>query len=162
MIRIIKPTYQFKHVYDIEPDFLIGLAKKLIVLDMDNTIIRKNETNIDQAILDWIKSLKEQGFKIILCTNNHSQRHINVSQLIACEIVQSALKPFSWRLMKHLKGYSNESILWIGDQLFTDVLGSNMHHIDSVLVKPLSIHEHGLTKMVRHLERLVLKGNKDE
>ena len=45
----------------------------------------------------------------------------------------------------------------IGDQLFTDVLGGNRLGLFTILVTPVSEKEFIWTRIVRKLERIVLK-----
>jgi predicted HAD superfamily phosphohydrolase YqeG len=45
----------------------------------------------------------------------------------------------------------------VGDQVFTDVLGGNLAGAYTVLVRPISQKELGYTRLVRRLERLILK-----
>lgn len=45
----------------------------------------------------------------------------------------------------------------VGDQLFTDVLGGNLVGMYTVLVPPLAQQELGYTRLVRRLERWILR-----
>ena len=53
-----------------------------------------------------------------------------------------------------------ETTAVIGDQLFTDVLGGNRLGIFTVLVSPISDKEFIWTRIVRMLEKSILKRNK--
>jgi len=53
-----------------------------------------------------------------------------------------------------------EATALVGDQLFTDILGGNRLGLHTILVRPQSAREFPLTRVVRVLERALLRGGR--
>lgn len=58
--------------------------------------------------------------------------------------------------MEHM-GTSGSTTLFVGDQIFTDILGANRAGIHSILVKPVAKHEEIQIVLKRKLEYFILK-----
>ena len=153
------PTYNYKSVENI-PYYLIEENNiKLILIDMDNTIIDK-KGNYSKDIKEWIDRMKRSGIKIYIFSNSILSKLVRkVSKELKVNYYYSAKKPF-------LKGFKEitkrekvkpENMLMIGDQLFTDIWGGNRFGIKTILVKPISQKEGLYTKCKRPFEKLVLK-----
>ncbi len=54
-------------------------------------------------------------------------------------------------------GTDARTTLFVGDQIFTDILGANRAGIHSILVKPVAKHEEIQIVLKRRLEYFVLK-----
>lgn len=54
-------------------------------------------------------------------------------------------------------GTSGSTTLFVGDQIFTDILGANRAGIHSILVKPVAKHEEIQIVLKRKLEYFILK-----
>ncbi len=54
-------------------------------------------------------------------------------------------------------GTDARTTLFVGDQIFTDILGANRAGIYSILVKPVAKHEEIQIVLKRRLEYFVLK-----
>ena len=53
-------------------------------------------------------------------------------------------------------GLTKEEVLFVGDQLFTDVYGANRAGIYGILVKPINPKEEIQIVLKRYLEKIVL------
>ncbi len=54
-------------------------------------------------------------------------------------------------------GTTKNNTLFVGDQIFTDILGANKAGIHSILVKPIAKHEEIQIILKRRLEYFILK-----
>lgn len=162
------PDYYYQDFSKIDFNFFKEKGKSIIFLDIDNTIMSYSETRPKEAILDNIKYAIELGFEIILVSNNSKKRVGDFAKYIDLKFVSRAMKPFKRgykKALKLLNSYKKEDIIFIGDQLMTDIFGANRMGITNVLVNPIKISsEHWYTKINRCLENSVLKSikNKDQ
>lgn len=162
------PNFYYEDFSKIDFLKLQEKGKTIIFLDIDNTIMSYCEKRPNADILNNINNAVKLGFEIILVSNNNKQRVGDFAEIMNFRFVYRAMKPFKVGFKKALKLVNNESkenIIFIGDQLMTDVFGANRMGIDNILVKPLKTSsEHWYTKINRCLENSVLKSirKKDE
>ena len=51
---------------------------------------------------------------------------------------------------------NKDNTLFIGDQLYTDIMGANIAGLKSILVRPISSHESSFIKVKRIIEKPVV------
>ena len=152
----------YKDIYLIDYNKLYEQGKRLILMDIDNTMVAHDEVVGDDRLIDLYNKIISIGFEIIFLSNNHFKRVSDFSGLFNGKFIHSALKPFKSGYKKSLKiatrKYEKSEIIAIGDQLLTDVLGGNRFGIDIILVNSLDItHEKWYTKLNRKNEENILK-----
>lgn len=132
---------------------------KGIICDIDNTLLRWDKEKPDQKMLNWLQEAQVKGFKIIFLSNALPKRAQSIARLVSLPAKPKALKPFRGGFEKALAelDLDAKNVAMIGDQLFTDVLGGNRMGMYTVLVNPLGEKEFFSTKLLRFLERVVLK-----
>lgn len=155
------PTYLAKSVIDINFNKLYDEGKRIILFDLDNTLIsyEQKTCSSDLKLLSGI--LLSKGFKVYVLTNNYESRITNFKKSFqATDYGYKMYKPRTKRIMKYLeeKGITDYSkIIMIGDQLVTDILCANRLGVDSVLVKSISRKsEHFYTKINRMREKFIV------
>lgn len=148
---------------DIQKDIL-NKGIENILLDVDNTILTRDESIVPNDVSKWLSSAKKAGIKICLISNDW---HDNVKRA-ACSlnlpIVVKALKPFPIAFIKALNkiGAKKENTIMIGDQLLTDVVGAHIAGIKCYLVLPLVKKDLKHTLILRKIEKIFLKNIKPE
>lgn len=151
----------YKTVFDINYNKLYESGKRIILIDIDNTLISYDEYLPTDELIDLFKEIKEIGFKIIFISNNRHLRISRFANIIGVSYVHNAWKPFKKGYKRALKiGMEKDpkKYISIGDQLMTDVLGSNRMGIDAILVKALKKKsEKWYTKINRKVENRILK-----
>ena len=60
------PTYCIKSVFDLDYNKLYELGKKIILTDLDNTLISYKTTFANKELQDLNKELRKLGFKIFI------------------------------------------------------------------------------------------------
>lgn len=153
------PTYVYDKVENIPYELLKELNIKLILLDMDNTLI-DHKGIYSKELKKWIKNIKTKGIKPYIISNSISEIMVKkISKELGLQYYYKAKKP-------SLKGYyhilqetklEKENILMIGDQLFTDIWGGNRFGIQTILVKPINKKEIIISRIKRPFERIILK-----
>ncbi|MFP4286592.1 MAG: YqeG family HAD IIIA-type phosphatase [Candidatus Izemoplasmataceae bacterium] len=155
------PNDHVDHVFDIDFKALYQRGIRLLLIDLDNTLIPYDEILPNQSLKDFFKSLIALGFETVIVSNNHYER-INIFAT-ACNVpfVSSAKKPtkfgFKSALKKVEKTYKKEEVCVIGDQLMTDIFGSKRMGFEAILVKPIKKKtEKWYTKLNRKIEDKML------
>ncbi len=147
---LFTPTASLKKVTDITPEFLTNLGVDAILLDVDNTLAPPTEKTPYEGVQEWIETIKESGFAVVICSNNFNSRITPFSQSVGLDCVAMSLKPFPFGFNRAKKKLHEKpkSVVVVGDQIFTDVLGANLARMKSILLEPQS-EEHGITIWVR-------------
>ncbi|MDD3999487.1 MAG: YqeG family HAD IIIA-type phosphatase [Bacilli bacterium] len=151
----------YQDVFSINYNKLYESGKRIILMDIDNTLIPYDIKLPSLEIKAFIDSLKKIGFEIILISNNNKKRVQTFSEPLGLNYINNALKPFGRGYRKAVKlvsPYTKKEIIAVGDQIMTDVLGANRHGVEVILVKPLKKQtEKWYTKVNRRQERKVLE-----
>lgn len=160
-IQDFKPDLRVRHVTEIEDKTLKGWAIKTILVDVDNTLVSKGSSQLEPQIVEWMDSQKKQGRSIVLCSNNVSSAALRIAKTTDLSAIRFALKPFTFRVKSLLKKQSYLSpVCVIGDQVFTDVWLGKRLSAHTILVDPIDQHDWLSTKVLRIVERFVLKDEK--
>mgnify|MGYP003967978147 CR=1 FL=1 len=135
----IFPNYTFSSVTDI--DKIIFKEKKLIILDVDNTMFYCETSRSTPNRLSWLQALKK-GRTCVFLSNSNSieKRKKNISQMTGCEVFVSSHKKPSRKVFKELQEAYKipaEKIMIIGDLRITDIWFGNRTGMTTVLVDPL-------------------------
>lgn len=159
---ILAPTLFHTAVTKIDLDALSASGIKVLLIDIDNTILPRDTGQMADELSAWSKSLLERGFKVCLVSNNWHDHVKRIADSLGFDMVPKALKPLPFGFLKAMDraGGSRDSTAVIGDQIFTDILGGNLLGMTTVLVLPLSESDLPHTLVLRRLEKLVLNGRR--
>lgn len=147
---LLKPTAAVEKVTDITPELLKQMKIDAILLDVDNTLAPPTESVPYEGVQDWIDQIKKAGVAVVICSNNFKSRIHPFSESVGLDCVAMSLKPFPFgfnRAKRKLRE-KPKSVLVVGDQVFTDVLGANLAGMKSILLNPQS-EEKGFSIMIR-------------
>ena len=128
-----------------------------ILFDIDNTLV-PHGAPADKRAVALFKKLREIGFQTCLISNNKEPRVKSFCDKVGSTYVFKAGKPLPGgyeegiRRMKTTK----ENTLFIGDQIFTDVLGAKRAGLHAIMVKPIHPKEEIQIVLKRYLEKPVL------
>lgn len=156
---LLYPKAYFEKITEIDISFLNKNNIKAIILDVDNTILDLDR-NMPEEIKKWCENLKKQSIKFCIVSNTNKKDKVEYAAgLIDVPYFYFARKPGKSGLKKAVKllDEKSENIAAIGDQIFTDVVGSNRCKMYSILTKPLEKRDILITKIKRPLESLVVK-----
>lgn len=130
-----------------------------LIVDLDETLRKRNSTSIPESSVNWVRDAKNRGFKVCISSNNPfpwKNSRIERTFNVPCSFL--ALKPFPIAYTHAMKliGASRANTAFIGDQLFTDVFGANLLGLYSILVDPITGAEKGFfRRIMRWLEQRV-------
>ena len=153
------PDFMFDRVEDIPVELLKSERIKLLILDMDNTLIDEDKIYTIN-LKKWMRNVKRSGIDMYILTNSITSGVVKkIAKDFGINYMYNAAKPFlkGYKKIAKITGIEKENIMMIGDQLFTDVWGGKRFGVKTLLVKPIKKQEIFLTRMKRPLERLILK-----
>ena len=128
-----------------------------VIFDIDNTL-RPHGAPADERALALFEHLHETGFATCLISNNQLPRVKPFADAVKSAFVEDAHKPSTKNYLKacEMMGLEKERLLFVGDQLFTDVWGAKRAGIYNILVRPIHPKEEIQIVFKRKLERVVL------
>lgn len=157
---LLDPDIRVKTILDTPLEKLKKKGITSLIIDVDNTVTEWRGREVEKAARDWFISIKAEGYKACLVSNNNSGERISlIARKLGIPSIHRAGKPGRNAFVRALKLLDStpETTAVIGDQVFTDVLGGNRMGMLTVLVDPISKKEFIGTKVFRLLERIVSK-----
>ncbi|SDW53516.1 hypothetical protein SAMN04489725_107133 [Alicyclobacillus hesperidum] len=147
-----------RSIYEIDLEDLWRRGKRLILTDLDNTLVPWNHPQVPEKLADWLKMAHAKGFHVCIVSNNGEARVDAFARASGLPAVAGARKPKSTGFRMALERFQlpPEAAVMVGDQLFTDIQGANRLGMYSILVLPLDPKEWWGTKAVRMMERVAL------
>lgn len=159
-MRLLTPSLRVKTVYDLPLPWLKKKCVRAILSDLDNTLVPWRDYRVAEDLAAWFKELHKNGFRTVILTNARPSPTIQkMSEELETQLVVGARKPvqrFFWRALETVEAAPSEACV-VGDQIFTDVLGGNLVGCHTVLVQQIGRREFVGTKLMRLLERRVLR-----
>ena len=128
-----------------------------LIFDIDNTLV-PHGAPADGRAEELFRRLHAMGYETCLISNNQLPRVKPFADAVESRFVEDAHKPSTRSYLKACDrmGLSREQVLFVGDQLFTDVWGARRAGIRSILVRPIHPKEEIQIVLKRYLERIVL------
>lgn len=129
-------------IYDLDPAALRESGVRLLLCDLDNTLISYEETMPSPRLLAWRDAMEERGIRVFVVSNSRKSRRCpDFCAAFGVPFVRHAGKPGTGGIRRALSeaGVSPGEALLVGDQIFTDVWGAGNAGVGSVLVKPIAI-----------------------
>lgn len=150
----IIPDDYVSSIFDIDYNKLYSNGKRLILTDLDNTLISYKATEPTDELYKWKSELEGMGFEIIIVSNSGKKRVKHFANMLGIKYVNLSTKPLKRGFKKALKiassKYKKEEVVVLGDQLLTDVYGAKRMKFSMILVKAID----------KKTERLVTKHNR--
>ena len=162
MIKKLIPDYYYKSIYDIPLEELYEKGIRLILTDLDNTLISYGQTDPSEELFEFKKKILDLGFEFILVSNSRKKRVDHFAELYQIPYVKFSTKPLKRGIKKAInkvakKKYNKDEIMIMGDQMMTDILGGNRCKIKTCLIRPVDKStEINVTKNNRRIEQFFL------
>lgn len=158
MFKLFYPYEYVESVFLIDYNKLYNMGYRGLIFDIDNTLVHHGDDSTPE-IDNLFKVIQNIGFKTLLLSNNNEERIKrfikNIDSLYICD----AEKPNTANYLKavEMMNISKEKVLFMGDQIFTDILGANRCGIANILVKYIRLKEETKIGKRRTLENIILK-----
>ena len=156
-MAILFPGEYLNSTYDIDFDKLYKKGYRGVIFDVDNTLVPHGEPADERAIA-LFTHLKELGFESMLLSNNKELRVKKFNDAVNVNYIYKANKPLpdNYKKAMHIMGTTKETTIFVGDQIFTDVLTGKFGKMKSILVPPIKDKRNLLFRFKRALERPIL------
>ena len=135
-----KPDEKLKTAYDVDYEALYEKGYRAVMFDIDNTLVPEDAPADDRA-KDFFSYLRELGFKTMLLSNNRSEDRVReFAEAVGADFCQdNSMKPLKSGYEKGMKllGTTADTTVFVGDQIFTDMLGALNAGLYTILTSPL-------------------------
>jgi HAD superfamily phosphatase (TIGR01668 family) len=157
--RLWLPDAYLGGLAEIRLEGLWELGVRGIIVDLDNTLVAYRESTVAPELAQWVAQARRRGFGVVLVSNNWSERVAAIGLHLDVPTVPKAMKPLPAAFLRALRviGTPRAATVVVGDQLLTDVLGAKLMGMRAILTEPLSEHGFITTRMMRVIERAVLR-----
>jgi len=156
----LTPDDYLSSVLVIDPKDLCSQGFSVVLLDIDNTLVSRATHVLTDEVRAWVASLKAQGLRPCLLSNNWHRSVFSYAQELEIPLVYKAMKPLPFAYLRaarkagHKKG---DKVVVVGDQIVTDVWGAHLVGYRVILVVPQATKDLWYTLVFRKLERLLMK-----
>lgn len=157
---MFKKFYPYEHidsVFSIDYSKLYDMGYRGVIFDLDNTLVHHGDDS-NPSVDNLFKYIHSVGLKTLILTNNDHSRVKRFIKNIDTMYICDANKPNKSGYLSALKRLrlKKNKVVYIGDQIFIDIVGANGCGIPSVLVDFIRIP--GVTKIgkKRYLEKFIL------
>ena len=156
-MSFLYPGEYIDSTYSIDFDKLYKEGYRGIIFDIDNTLVTHGSPADERAIA-LFKHLKELGFSCLVLSNNKEPRVKSFAKQVGIKYIYKAEKPkpSGYRAAMERLGTDTKNTLFVGDQIFTDIIGANLTGIRSILVAPIDPHEEIQIVLKRFIEKPVI------
>ncbi|MBR1753329.1 YqeG family HAD IIIA-type phosphatase [bacterium] len=156
----IKPDYNIGKVYELPAQELKAQGIKVILLDLDSTVMISKTGKYLPETLEWFEQM-QKDFKLAIVSNNKNPEYIeNAQKITPFLVVGDAKKPRTDGIRNALKILEEkpECAVMVGDRPLTDILAGKFAKTKTILVKSLGYErESKFVHFVRWLERLFIR-----
>ena len=161
MFKRFYPDRLVDSIYDIDFEALYNEGKRALLFDIDNTLVEHDADSNEKVDAFFVK-LHSIGFKTCLISNNEEERVVRFNKNINTDYIYKAGKPLKNGYLAGISklGVTAGETVFIGDQLFTDIIGAKNAGIDNICVKPIGPDKKTTIKLKRILERPIFMSYK--
>jgi HAD superfamily phosphatase (TIGR01668 family) len=154
------PTSYAPSVAAIDIERLAANGFAGIIIDLDNTLVAYRRLVPEDRDVRWIRAACERGLRIVMVTNNATPWAASIARDLGIPCIPNARKPLPAGFRRALATLAlpRQSVIVVGDQLFTDILGAKIFGLAAILVEPLVDHDPHNTRWLRIFERWLLHG----
>ena len=141
-MALFKADFLADSIYDISGEALARRGIKLLLADLDNTLVPYGVPLPDDRLINWRDELHAYGITLFVLSNNrHEHRPRIFAEGLDVPYIGHAGKPKTRSFYKAMEDMrvTREQTAIIGDQIFTDVLGGNRAGVSTILVKPIRL-----------------------
>ena len=158
--EICSPDQICESILEIDMEDLLIRGYRTVLLDVDNTLLTYKQKEVSLDRINWIEKLRGIGFEIYLVSNNSSKRRIQrIADQLNLTGLYFSLKPFTSSIKEFADQHfiDLEASIFIGDQLFTDVIVGNWSKGYTILIEPIDKSTSIIKTVQREIELMILR-----
>ena len=145
MLESLYPDKYLKSVDEIDFEEYYKQGIRGIISDIDNTLV-PHGAPADEHIINVFEKIHQLGIETCLISNNKEPRVKPFADAVNSKYIKA---------MK-IMGTNEETTLFLGDQIFTDVWGANRVGIKSIMVEKINPKEEIQIVLKRIPEKFIL------
>ncbi len=155
---LFRPKVYYKSIFDVNYDKLKNNNIKVIIFDLDNTIMKVDDNVPSDKVIKLFNKLSSD-FTLFIASNNIKSRVRRIGKYMNVHAFYSVGKPSKKIRKLLLNKYSVEmkEVAFIGDQVMTDIFMGNRLNAYTVLVDPMGEKDLKITFFNRCMEKIVMK-----
>ena len=141
-MALFRAGFLADNIYEISGAALGRRGIRLLLADLDNTLVPYGVPLPDEKLKGWRDELAAHGVPLFILSNNrHESRPRTFAQALDVPYIGHAGKPKTASFVKAMEqmGVAPEQTAIVGDQIFTDVLGGNRAGVATILVRPIRL-----------------------
>ena len=136
------PRGVYPSITAIRPQALAEKGIRLVLADLDNTLVPYRVTQPPLEVLAWKEQLASAGIRLFLLSNSRRPDRARLfAEKLDIPYLGHAGKPKRRGYLQAMErmGCTPEQTVMVGDQIFTDTLGANNAGITPLLVRPIRL-----------------------
>lgn len=152
------PDFRLTSFREVDADFLSKHHICGILLDIDNTLEPYENPEPSEQLLQWFDMLAANGVRAAFVSNNGASRVTRFNRDLQLPAYPRAWKPRKKSLLLAMQeiGTTPDETIFMGDQIFTDVLAAHNAGLRAILVNPIRDRKDPFTYFKRLLEKPAL------
>lgn len=162
MKRKYVPFAVAKSIYEIDIGFYKQQNVKYLLMDLDNTLDSYKLFHPTDRARELVNNVIKADIVPIIVSNNRGKRVSTYANDLGVEYINSARKPFGYKIRRFLKekGWPNEEVMLVGDQMMTDVAAAKRVGIRVILTEKIVKEDQWTTHINRLFGRPIRKYHK--
>jgi HAD superfamily phosphatase (TIGR01668 family) len=155
MKKMLFPKAIAPSVYDLDPRHLSEQGIKAVISDLDDTLTPYYNSAPNDKLCAWMAEMKERGIRVFILSNGKKRRVKPLCDKLGVECIAMAMKPLPFSFIRVFRrlGLKREEVVFVGDQIFTDILGGNLTGLHTILVEPIAYKQSKREIKKRQLEK---------
>ena len=136
------PRGVYPSITHISPKALAEKGVKLVLADLDNTLVPYKATEPPPELEAWKQALEAEGIILYLLSNSRKPGRAQAfAQKLGIPFQGHSGKPRKAGYLRAMErmGCTPEQTVMVGDQIFTDTLGANNAGVTPLLVQPIQL-----------------------
>ena len=136
------PRGVYPSITHISPKALAEKGVKLVLADLDNTLVPYKATEPPPELVAWKQALEAEGIILYLLSNSRKPGRAQAfAQKLGIPFQGHSGKPRKAGYLRAMErmGCTPEQTVMVGDQIFTDTLGANNAGVTPLLVQPIRL-----------------------
>ena len=141
-MALFRARFLADDIYQITGEALQRRGIRLLLADLDNTLIPYGEREPSGPVRTWAAALKAGGVELFLLSNSRKPtRAGHYARCLEVPYLGHAGKPRTegfFRAMEQM-GRTPTQTAMVGDQIFTDILGAKRAGVLALMVEPMEL-----------------------
>ena len=157
--KYIMPKMMVDTYRDVTPELLDSLGVKLLICDIDNTLVTYDDPEPTDELRLWFAKMNDAGITVAFVSNNHEDRVVRFNESLGFIAHFDSGKPKIGKILNTIDtaGATKETTALLGDQLLTDAAAANRAGIYSIIVPPIKDKKNLFFKSKRLIEKPYVK-----